>query len=169
MKLIYQYEIIMSIILVVILTTIPSSFNNVIIIVAGQGEDNIQPLNSSKNFIINLFDQVNNLSNSYQNTLDNQNYNQSIDNNLTLARETDEYINSLETIIADAKKYNLQDEYKPVFNNYIDSLQNEINSYAHYKNYLLTGNNTENTLSIDLLSKAYDFETEAIKDFNQLQ
>jgi hypothetical protein len=169
MKLIYRYEIIMSIILVVVLTTISGSFTNMIIVVAGQGEDNIQLLNSSKEFIINLFNQVNNLSNSYQNTLVNQNYNQSIDNNLTIASETDEYIDSLERIIGEAKKYNLQEKYKPVFNNYIQSLQNEINSYAHFKNYLLTGNNTENTISINLLSKAYDFETEAIKDFNELQ
>ncbi|HET7642281.1 MAG TPA: hypothetical protein VFK40_02140 [Nitrososphaeraceae archaeon] len=169
MKLIYRYGIIISIILVVVFTTTPGSFPNIIIVVAGQGEDNIQLLNSSKEFIINLFNQVNNLSNSYQNTLVNQNYNQSIDNNLTIASETDEYIDSLERIIREAKKYNLQEEYKPVFNSYIHSLQNEVNSYIHYKNYLLTGNNTENTISINLLSKAYDFETEAIKNFNELQ
>ncbi len=167
MKLIYLYEIIMSISLAVFLTTIACSFNNVSALVGDQMEDNIQLLNSSKNFIINLFDQVNNLSNSYQNTLENEN--QSFNNNLTRANETDEYIDNLERIIADAKEYNLQEEYKPVFNNYINSLQNEINSYTHYKNYLLTGNNTENTISMDLLSKAYEFETEAIKDFNELQ
>ncbi|MGE3858642.1 MAG: hypothetical protein AB7F53_01495, partial [Nitrososphaeraceae archaeon] len=164
MKLIYLYEIIMSISLAVFLTTIACSYNNVSALVGDQMEDNIQLLNLSKNFIINLFDQVNNLSNSYQNTLENEN--QSFNNNLTRAYETDEYIDNLERIIADAKEYNLQEEYKPVFNNYIKSLQNEINSYTHYKNYLLTGNNTENTISMDLLSKAYDFETEAIKDFN---
>ena len=157
----------MSISLAVFLTTIACSFNNVIALVGDQMEDNIQLLNSSKNFIINLFDQVNNLSNSYQNTLESEN--QSFNNNLTRANETDEYIDNLERIIADAKEYNLQEEYKPVFNNYINSLQNEINSYTHYKNYLLTGNNTENTISMDLLSKAYEFETEAIKDFNELQ
>lgn len=167
MKLIYLYEIIMSISLAVFLTTIACSFNNVSALVGDQMEDNIQLLNSSKNFIINLFDQVNNLSNSYQNTLESEN--QSFNNNLTRANETDEYIDNLERIIADAKEYNLQEEYKPVFNNYINSLQNEINSYTHYKNYLLTGNNTENTISMDLLSKAYEFETEAIKDFNELQ
>jgi ABC-type transporter Mla subunit MlaD len=157
----------MSISLAVFLTTTACSFNNVSALVGDQMEDNIQLLNSSKNFIINLFDQVNNLSNSYQNTLENEN--QSFNNNLTRANETDEYIDNLKRIIADAKEYNLQEEYKPVFNNYINSLQNEINSYTHYKNYLLTGNNTENTISMDLLSKAYEFETEAIKDFNELQ
>ena len=168
MKFIYPYEIIMSIILIVVLIAI-SGFSNIIVVVSSQGEDNIQLLNSSKEFIIGLFNQVNNLSTSYQNTLVNLNFNQSIDTNLTIASETDEYIDGLERIIGEAKKYNLQEEYKPVLDSYINSLQNEINSYAHYKNYLLTGNKTENTLSINLLSKAYDFETEAIKDFNELQ
>src|ERR1044072_2407576 len=122
----YRYEITMSLILIVILTTILDSFNNVIRVVAGQAEDNGHFLDTSKNFIINLFSQVNNLSNSYQSTLDNQNYSQSIDNNLTVASETDEYIDSLERIIGEAKKYKLQEEYKPVFNNYMDSLQYEI-------------------------------------------
>jgi hypothetical protein len=167
MKLIYHYEIIMSIISVVIFTTITGSFNTVSSLVDDQEEDNIQLLNSSKEFIINLVDQVNNISNLYQNTLENEN--QSINNNVTIATETDQYIANLEKIVADAKGYNLHVEYKPVLSNYITSLQNEINSYVHYKNYILTGNNTENTISVNLLSKAYDFETEAIKDFNELQ
>src|ERR671910_887384 len=87
---------------------------------------------------------------------------------LTIVNKTNEYIANLEKIISLAKEYNIQEEYKPVLNNYINSLNNEIESHIHYKNYILTGNNTENKLAEDLLSNALNFESEAIKEFKKL-
>ena len=56
-----------------------------------------------------------------------------------------------------------------MLNNYIDSIKNEIESYVHYKEYLVTGNLTENKISMDLLSNAFNYETQAIKLYKQLE
>jgi hypothetical protein len=42
-------------------------------------------------------------------------------------------------------------------------------SYDHYNKHLITGNNTENKISMDLLSKAFNYETKAINEYKQLE
>ena len=130
-------------ILSIVLTIAVGIFNNANALFHEQEFNNEQISVASKEFIINLFDSVNSLSN--------------------------EYIGNLEKIISLAKEYDIQEEYKPVLNNYINSLNNEIESHIHYKNYILTGNNTENKLAEDLLSNALNFESEAIKEFKKLE
>ena len=137
------YDINIIFILFIVLTIVVGIFNNADALFHEQEFNNEQISDASKEFIINLFDSVNSLSN--------------------------EYIGNLEKIISLAKEYNIQEEYKPVLNNYINSLNNEIESHIHYKNYILTGNNTENKLAEDLLSNALNFESEAIKEFKKLE
>ena len=157
----------MTLILFIILTIVVSFFNNANALFHDQESNNNEISNASKEFIINLFDNVNSVSNQYQYELAKGK--ESINNNMTIVNKTNEYIDKLEKIISLAKEYNIQKEYKPLLNSYINSLQNEIESYIHYKNYILTGNNTENKLSLDLLSKALNYETEAIKEFKKLE
>jgi hypothetical protein len=149
------------------LTIVIGFFNNANALFHVQEFNNNEIPNASKEFIINLFDNVNSVSNEYQNKLAKEK--ESINNNMTIVNKTNEYIDKLEKIILLAKEYNLQKDYKPVLNSYINSLQNEIESYIHYKNYILTGNNTENKLSLDFLSKSLIYETEAIKEFKKLE
>ena len=164
------YEINMISILSIVLTiVIIGFFNNADALLNVQESNNNQISNASKEFIINLFANVNSASNEYQNELAKGKESINNNNNMTIVNKTNEYIGKLEKIVSLAKEYNIQEEYKPLLKNYINSLQNEIESYFHYKNYFLTGNNTENKLSLDLLSKALNYETEAIKEFNQLQ
>ena len=94
---------------------------------------------------------------------------ESINDNETMINTTQEYIDNLKEIILFAKKTTVQQDYKPVLNNYIDSIKNEIESYVHYKEYLVTGNLTENKISMDLLSNAFNYETQAIKLYKQLE
>ena len=155
----------MTLILFIILTIVVGFFNNANALFHDQEFNNNEIPNASKEFIINLFDNVNNVSNEYQNELAKE----SINNNMTIVNKTNEYIDKLEKIILLAKEYNIQKDYKPLLNSYINSLQNEIESYIHYKNYILTGNNTENKLSLDFLSKSLNYETEAIKEFKKLE
>jgi hypothetical protein len=162
------YKINMIMVLAIMLITIVIGFfNNANALFHVQKTNNNEIPNASKEFIINLFDNVNIASSEYENELTKEK--ESIDNNMTIMNKTNEYINKLEKIISLAKEYNIEEEYRPLLTSYIYSLQNEIESYIHYKNYILTGNNTENKLSLDLLSKALNYETEAIKEFNQLK
>ena len=158
-------------ILSIVLTIVVGIFNNADALFHEQEFNNEQISDASKEFIINLFDSVNSLSNEYyqyESDIGKESANNN-NNNMTIVNKTNEYIGNLEKIISLAKEYNIQEEYKPVLNNYINSLNNEIESHIHYKNYILTGNNTENKLAEDLLSNALNFESEAIKEFKKLE
>ena len=164
------YEINNILILAIVLTIVVGIFNNANALFHEQEFNNEQISDASKEFIINLFDSVNSLSNDYyQYESDIGKESVNTNNNMTIVNKTNEYIGNLEKIISLAKEYNIQEEYKPVLNNYINSLNNEIASHIHYKNYILTGNNTENKLAEDLLSNALNFESEAIKEFKKLE
>lgn len=157
----------MTLILFIMLTIVVGFFNNANALFHVQEFNNNEISNASKELIINLFDNVNSVSNEYQNELAKGK--ESINDNMTIVNKTNEYIDKLEKIILLAKEYDIQKDYKPLLNSYINSLQNEIESYIHYKNYILTGNNTENKLSLDFLSKSLNYETEAIKEFKKLE
>ena len=166
------YDINIIFILSIVLTIVVGIFNNADALFHQQQINNEQISAASKEFIINLFDSVNSLSNEYyqyESDIGKESVNNNNNNNMTIVNKTNEYIGNLEKIISLAKEYNIQEEYKPVLNNYINSLNNEIESHIHYKNYILTGNNTENKLAEDLLSNALNFESEAIKEFKKLE
>ena len=162
------YEINIILILAIVLTIVAGIFNNANALFHEQELYNDQISDASKKFIINLFESVNSLSNEYY-QYESDIGKESDNNNMTIVNKTNEYIGNLEKIISLAKEYNIQEEYKPVLCNYINSLNNEIESHIHYKNYILTGNNTENKLAEDLLSNALNFESEAIKEFKKLE
>ena len=123
-------------------------------------------IDDSKKIIESLFDKVNIASNNYQSEISF--LNQSINDKEPMINTTQEYIDNLKEIIVSAKKTTVQPDYKPVLDNYIDSIENEIESYVHYKEYIVTGNLTENKISMDLLSKAFNYETQAIDLYKQL-
>lgn len=162
------YELNIIVILSIVLTIVVGFFNNANALFHEPEFNNEQISDASKEFIINLFDSVNSLSNEYY-QYDSDIGKETVNNNMTIVNKTNEYIGNLEKIISLAKEYNIHEEYKPVLNNYINSLNNEIESHIHYKNYILTGNNTESKLAEDLLSNALNFESEAIKEFKKLE
>ena len=123
----------------------------------------------SKQIIQSLFDRVNNASTNYQNDIATLDLSLSNNNNVTIVKKNQEYIDNLKEIISSAKKNIVQQEYKSLLNNYIVSIESEMESYDHYNKHLITGNITENKISMDLLSKAFNYETKAIKEYKQLE
>ena len=123
----------------------------------------------SEQIIQSLFDRVNNASTNYQNDIATLDLSLSNNNNETIVKENQEYIDNLKEIISSAKKTIVQQEYKSLLNNYIVSIESEMESYDHYNKHLITGNNTENKISMDLLSKAFNYETKAINEYKQLE
>jgi hypothetical protein len=135
-----------------------------------QDAQNTKFIEESKKIIESLFNQVNNASANYQNDLDKLNLSiNDNNNNLTIINKNQEYIDNLKEIISSAKSATVQQEYKSLLNNYIVSVESEMESYSWYNEYLLTGNLTENNLSMDLLSKAYNYETQAINEYKKLE
>jgi hypothetical protein len=55
--------------------------------------------------------------------------------------------------------------YENVTNLYAKSLESELKSNTHFRNYLLTGNTTENGASQQSLSDALRYEIESFKAF----
>lgn len=151
---------------IIVLTSI-GFLNNANALFHEQGSQQDGVIDDSKKIIESLFDRVNIASNNYQSKISF--LNQSINDNETMRNTTQGYIDNLKEIILFAKKTTVQQDYKPVLNNYIDSIENEIESYVHYKKYIITGNLTENKISMDLLSKAFNYETQAIKLYKQLE
>ena len=150
----------------IIVLTSMGFFNNANALFHDQSSQQAGVIDDSKKIIESLFDKVNIASNNYQSEISF--LNQSINDKERMINTTQEYIDNLKEIIVSAKKTTVQPDYKPVLDNYIDSIENEIESYVHYKEYIVTGNLTENKISMDLLSKAFNYETQAIDLYKQL-
>ncbi len=147
----------------IIVLTYIGFLNNANALFHDQGSQQVGVIDDSKKIIESLFDRVNIASNNYQSEIS------SINDNKTMMNTTQGYIDNLNEIVLFAKKTTVQQDYQPVLNNYIESIENEIESYVHYKEYIVTGNLTENKISMDLLSKAYNYETQAINMYKQLE
>src|SRR5215212_6281493 len=94
----------------------------------------------SEQIIQSLFDRVNNASTNYQNDIATLDLSLSNNNNETIVKKNQEYIDNLKEIISSAKKTIVQQEYTSVLNNYIVSIESEMESYDHYNKHLITGN-----------------------------
>jgi hypothetical protein len=84
--------------------------------------------------------------------------------NMTMINITDRYLSQFEELEKEARNLNVPNEYENIKNSFIRSLESEAASYEHFKKYLITGNRTEDQLSIDNLSLAYQYE-KAYADF----
>jgi hypothetical protein len=79
-------------------------------------------------------------------------------NNYTLILITDSFLPKFEDLIIDAKNMIYPQEYEYVHEALVNSLQSETESYRHFKNYLVSGNKTEDDISTELLSLAFQYE-----------
>jgi hypothetical protein len=71
---------------------------------------------------------------------------------------TDSYIPKFENLVNSAQNMTFPKDYKNIHDALVNSLKSETDSYKHFRNYLVSGNKTENEISIDLLSKAWQYE-----------
>jgi len=53
---------------------------------------------------------------------------------------------------------NVPNEYENIRNSFVSSIGSEASSYEHFKNYLITGDKSEDQLSNDKLSLAFKQE-----------
>lgn len=78
--------------------------------------------------------------------------------NSTFVSITDSYIPKFENLVNSAQNMTFPMDYKNIHDALVNSLKSETDSYKHFRNYLVSGNKTENEISIDLLSKAWQYE-----------
>jgi hypothetical protein len=112
----------------------------------------------------NLVKEVNNLSQSYHNET-GKSGNGQVDNE-TIITITDNYKPKYESLINKAKALQPPKQFQNGTDLFIKSLESELQSNNHFRNYLATKNVTENELSNKLLSDSFTYETEAFKNLN---
>ena len=78
--------------------------------------------------------------------------------NLTMVTIIDRYLSQFEELENQAKALNVPNEYENIRDSFVSSVESEASSYEHFKNYLITGDKTEDQLSNDKLSLAFKQE-----------
>ncbi len=78
--------------------------------------------------------------------------------NSTFVSITDSYIPKFENLVNSAQNMTFPKDYKNIHDALVNSLKSETDSYKHFRNYLVTGNKTEDEISTDLLTKALQYE-----------
>jgi hypothetical protein len=85
--------------------------------------------------------------------------------NETMASITDTYLPRYQELVNKTKDLQTPTEYENATNLYAKSIESELNSYIHFRNYLLTGNTTESESSDQSLDDASRYETESFRAF----
>lgn len=78
--------------------------------------------------------------------------------NYTLASITDTFIPKFENLTNIARIMTYPEDYKYVHEALVNSLSFETDSYRHFREYLLSGNITEDEISNKLFSRAFEYE-----------
>jgi hypothetical protein len=87
--------------------------------------------------------------------------------NKTMILITDKYLPEFQELVNRAQALQpTTTKYLQAKSFYIKSLQSEIGSYVHFRNFLVTGNKTEDDISTQLLSNALKFEVESFAAFD---
>jgi hypothetical protein len=120
----------------------------------------------AEQFIHTTIDQVNVYSNEFQNNL--VLWEEGTYDNKTMIQKTEEYITNLREVVNRLENFSNPQEYISIFKSYLSSLNSEIESHKHFEKYLATGNITENEISIDLFSKALEYEMQTFGEFKKL-
>ena len=96
------------------------------------------------------------LTNSYQDEIGKWKSNQY--DNSTLISITDSFVPKFENLVNSAQNMTFPKDYKNIHDALVNSLKSETDSYKHFRNYLVSGNKTEDEISTDLLTKALQYE-----------
>ena len=78
--------------------------------------------------------------------------------NSTLIFITDSFVPKFMNLVNSAQNMTFPNDYKNIHDALVNSLKSETDSYKHFRNYLVSGNKTEDEISTDLLTKALQYE-----------
>jgi hypothetical protein len=116
-----------------------------------------QPTTSFVNSFEKLVNDAHNLTQSYQNEFGKWKAHQH--DNKTMISIVNNYLPKYENLVSQSKTLH----YQNATDLYTKSLGSELQSYIHFRNYLLTNNSTENKLSSKFLSDAFKYEVDSFK------
>jgi len=119
-----------------------------------------QPTTSFVNSFAKLVKDAHDLTQSYQNEFGKWKTHQH--DNMTMISIINNYLPKYENLVNESKML----QYQNASDLYTKSLGSELQSYIHFRNYLLTNNSTENRLSSKFLSDAFKYEIDSFKVLN---
>lgn len=96
------------------------------------------------------------LTKSYQDEIGKWRSNQY--DNSTLISITDSFVPKFVNLVNSAQNMTFPKDYKNIHDALVNSLKSETDSYKHFRNYLVSGNKTEDEISTDLLTNALQYE-----------
>jgi hypothetical protein len=113
----------------------------------------MQEFRTCMNIIVN---QSQNLTKTHQDEIGSWSSNQY--DNSTLISVTGAFIPRFENLLNSVQNMTYPPDYEYVYNALENSLKYETGSYKQFRNYLLSSNKTEDTISTNLLSSAFLYE-----------
>ena len=122
-----------------------------------------QPTTSFVYSFAKLVKDAHDLTQSYQNEFGKWKMHQH--DNKTMISIINNYLPKYENLVNESKMLQLN-QYQNASDLYTKSLGSELQSYVHFRNYLLTNNSTENKLSSKFLSDAFKYEIDSFKVLN---
>ena len=108
-----------------------------------------------------LVKDAHNLTQSYQNEFGKWKAHQY--DNKTMISITNNYLPKYENLVNKSKTLQPSKEFQNASDLYTKSLGSELQSYMHFRNYLLTNNSTENKLSSKYLSDSFNYEIDSFR------
>lgn len=78
--------------------------------------------------------------------------------NSTFVSITDSFVPKFVNLVNSAQNMTFPKDYKNIHDALVNSLKSETDSYKHFRNYLVSGNKTEDEISTDLLTNALQYE-----------
>src|SRR5215831_6594614 len=109
----------------------------------------------------NLVIEARNLTHNYQNEVAKWRAHQY--DNKTMISITNSYLPKYENLVSQSKTLQPPKQFLNGTDLYTNSLESELQSYIHFKNYLSTNNSTENELSSKFLSDSFKDEIDSFK------
>lgn len=85
--------------------------------------------------------------------------------NKTMVSITDAYLPKFQEMASKVENLNPPDRFKKTVEFSVKSIQSEMQSYTHFRNFLITNNPKENETSNALLADALKYETYAFDNF----
>ena len=123
-----------------------------------------ETLHSFEESFVKLVNDTRSLSLSYQDEIGKWQLNQH--DNSSMISITNDYLVKFQEIVEKAQELKPPSKgYERALDLFAKSIQSEIASHIHFRNFLATGNLKEDEMSIQFLSDAFEYEKEAFDAF----
>jgi hypothetical protein len=123
--------------------------------------DSSKSIDSFVNSFEKLANEAHNLTQSYQSEFGMWKTHQY--DNRTMIWITNNYLPKYANLANQSKALHPPKQYQSASDLYTKSLESEVQSYSHFRNYSLRNNSTENELSTRFLSDAFKYEIDSFK------